>query len=210
MLWRTKQPPERYRPHYFFILACISTSSFFSTRASRPSVLSLKKTSIRHSIISVYSCTSCLRPPMSTRPLSAHFGEKYTVCVCPMSSCLKLSTVYTRLLNVSLLAWNYQKHIAQTDGRLCVCYIVLPSSISRVPRAHILISSRMRVNFCSIRPMFVPFFPFFCTICLIFVVKSGYLPGIDALGAFRQEENFPGSRAEPRRFCRTICGIFGN
>lgn len=24
------------------------------------------------------------------------------------------------------------------------------------------------------------------------------------------KQDFPGSRAEPRRFCRTICGIFGN
>jgi hypothetical protein len=24
------------------------------------------------------------------------------------------------------------------------------------------------------------------------------------------EQDFPGSRAEPRRFCGTICGIFGN
>ena len=37
--------------------------------------------------------------------------------------------------------------------------------------------------------MFVPFFPFFCTICLVFVVKSGHLTDIDALGAFRQEED---------------------
>ena len=48
MLWSPFQPPERYRPHYLFILACISTSSFLSTQASRPSVLSLKKTSFRH------------------------------------------------------------------------------------------------------------------------------------------------------------------
>lgn len=42
---------------------------------------------------------------------------------------------------------------------------------------------------CSICPMFVPFFPFYCAIYLVFVVKSGYLAGIDALGAFRQEED---------------------
>jgi len=28
--------------------------------------------------------------------------------------------------------------------------------------------------------MFVPFFSFFCAICLVFVVQSGYLAGIDA------------------------------
>ena len=37
--------------------------------------------------------------------------------------------------------------------------------------------------------MFVPFFPFFCAVCLVFVVKSGHLAGIDAFGAFRQEED---------------------
>jgi hypothetical protein len=47
-----------------------------------------------------------------------------------------------------------------------------------------------REDFCSICPMFVPFFPFFCAICLIFIVKSGYLTDIDALSAFRQEEDF--------------------
>jgi len=26
----------------------------------------------------------------------------------------------------------------------------------------------------------------------------------------KKSDKFPGSRAEPRRFCRTICGIFGN
>ena len=37
--------------------------------------------------------------------------------------------------------------------------------------------------------MFVPFFPFFCTICLIFIVESGHLAYRDTLGAFRQEED---------------------
>ena len=37
--------------------------------------------------------------------------------------------------------------------------------------------------------MFVPFFPFFCAICFIFIVQSGHLAGIDTLGAFRQEED---------------------
>jgi len=58
------------------------------------------------------------------------------------------------------------------------------------PKAHILISSGMRGEFCSICPMFVPFFPFFCAVCLIFIVKSGYLTDIDAFGAFRHEEDF--------------------
>ena len=90
----------------------------------------LRRPALDISIIFVYSWSSVRRPPMSTRLLS-------TLCVYPISSCLKLSTVYTRLLNVSLLAWNYRKHIAQTDGRLCVCYINLRSSISGVPKAHI-------------------------------------------------------------------------
>ena len=72
----------------------------------------------------------------------------------------------------------------------CVCYINLRSSISRVPKAHILISSRIEEVFCSIRPILCPFFPFFCTVCLIFVVHRGSLPSCDAFGAFRQEENF--------------------
>ena len=146
MLWRTKQPPERYRPHYLFILACISTSSFLSTWTLAPRYSPSRRPALDISIISVYSRSSVRRPPMSTRLLS-------TLCVYPISSCLKLSTVYTRLLNVSLLAWNYRKHIAQTDGRLCVCYIVLPSSISRVPRAHISAASRNPPDFCSICPI---------------------------------------------------------
>ena len=44
--------------------------------------------------------------------------------------------------------------------------------------------------------MFVPFFPFFCAVCLIFVVKSGYLAGIDALSAFRHEEDFDRRKAD--------------
>lgn len=40
--------------------------------------------------------------------------------------------------------------------------------------------------------MFVPFFPFFCAICLVFVVKCSHLAGIDAFGAFRHEENAEG------------------
>lgn len=75
----------------------------------------------------------------------------------PASSCLKLSTVYTRLLNVSLLAWNYQKHITQTDGRLCVSYINFRSSISRVPKAHILPCRSNRAAICSICPILWPF-----------------------------------------------------
>ena len=47
----------------------------------------------------------------------------------------------------------------------------------------------MRPVFCLICPMFAPFFPFFCTICLIFIVQRGHLAGIDALSAFRHEEN---------------------
>ena len=37
--------------------------------------------------------------------------------------------------------------------------------------------------------MFFPFFPFFCTIFLAFIVHRSRLPGCDALGAFRQEED---------------------
>ena len=113
---------------------------------SRPSILSLKKTGHRHSNFSVYSWSSVRRPPMSTRLLR-------TLCVCPISSCLKLSRGYTRLLNVSLLVWNYQKHITQTDGRLCVCYINLCSSISRVPKAHIAAFFWSWLVFCSICPI---------------------------------------------------------
>jgi len=172
MLWSPFQPPERNRSHYFFLLACISTSSFFSTRASRPSVLSLKKTSFRHSIFSVYSRSSIGRPSISTRLL-------WTLCVCPMSSCLKLSRGNMYVSNSVLLAWNYRKHITQTISPVCICYINLRSSISGVPKAHILISSMTWADFCSIYPMFVPFFPFFCAICLVFVVKSGYLTDIE-------------------------------
>ena len=150
MLWSPFQPPERNRSHYLFLLACISTSSFYSTQASRPSVLSLKKTSFRHKHFPIYSRSSIGSPPMSTRLFCA-------LCVYPISSCLKLSTVYTRLLNVSLLAWNYRKHIAQTDGRLCVCYINLCSSISRVPKADISAASPEWAVFCSIRPISQPF-----------------------------------------------------
>ena len=150
MLWSLFQPPERNRSHYLFQLACISTSSFYSTQASRPSVLSLKKTGHRHSNFSVYSWSSVRRPPMSTRLLC-------TLCVCPISSCLKLSRGYTRLLNVSLLAWNYQKHITQTDGRLCVCYINFRSSISRVPKADISAASPEWAVFCLICPISQPF-----------------------------------------------------
>ena len=129
------------------LLLYASTQHFW---ASRPSVLSLKKTSLRHKRFSVYSWSSVRRPPLSTRLL-------WTLCVYPISSCLKLSTVYTRLLNVSLLAWNYRKHIAQTDGRLCVCYINLCSSISRVPKAHIAAFFWNWLVFCSIRPILRPF-----------------------------------------------------
>ena len=150
MLWSLFQPPERYRPHYFFILACISTSSFLSTRTLAPRYSLSRRQALDISIFPVYSCTSCLSPPMSTRLL-------WTLCVCPMSSCLKLSRGYTHVSNPVLLAWNYQKHITQTDGRLCVCYINFRSSISRVPKAHITPTSRERSEICSICPIFQPF-----------------------------------------------------
>ena len=87
---------------------------------------------------------------MSTRLLC-------TLCVCHISSCLKLSRGYTRLLNVSLLAWNYQKHITQTAFQICICYIVLASSISGVPKAHIAAFFWSWLVFCSIRPISQPF-----------------------------------------------------
>ena len=37
--------------------------------------------------------------------------------------------------------------------------------------------------------MFVPFFPFFCAICFVFVVHRSRSANCDAFGAFRQEEN---------------------
>ena len=76
---------------------------------------------------------------------------------CPASYCLKLSMVFIRLLDVSVLAWNYRKHIAQTIPPVCVCYITLPYSISRVPRAHISAVSRNPPDFCSICPILQPF-----------------------------------------------------
>ena len=75
----------------------------------------------------------------------------------PASYCLKLSTVFSGLLNVPVLAWNYQKHITQTDGRLCVCYINLCSSISRVPKADIAAFFWSWLVFCSICPILWPF-----------------------------------------------------
>ena len=75
----------------------------------------------------------------------------------PASYCLILSTVYTRLLNVSLLAWNYRKHIAQTTGSVCICYITLPSSIGIPPKAHIAAFFWSWLVFCSICPISQPF-----------------------------------------------------
>ena len=44
-------------------------------------------------------------------------------------------------------------------------------------------------NYLFNLPNVLPVFPIFCTICFIFVIQSGYLTGIDALSAFRQEED---------------------
>ena len=100
MLWSLFQPPERNRSRYLFLLACISTSSFLSARASRPSVLSLKKTSFRHSFFSVYSRSSIGRTPMSTRLFCA-------LCVYPISSCLKLSKAHSTYHQPSMCLLHY-------------------------------------------------------------------------------------------------------
>ena len=150
MLWSPFQPPERNRSHYLFLLACISTSSFLSTRTLAPRYSPSRRQALDISIFPVYSWSSVRRPPMSTRLLC-------TLCVCPLSACLQLSRGYTRLLNVSLLAWNYQKHITQTAFQICVCYIVLASSISGVPKAHILENLKHQLVFCSICPILQPF-----------------------------------------------------
>ena len=103
MLWSLFQPPERNRSHYLFLLACISTSSHLSIHTdSRPSILSLKKTGHRRSIISVYSCTSCLSPPMSTRPLCV-------LCIYPISSCAKPSKGNMYMSKPVLLARNHRR-----------------------------------------------------------------------------------------------------
>ena len=112
--------------HITFSYSCSHepAPSFTSTqhfRASRPSVLSLKKTSLRHSSLYVYFRTFCLGVPMSTRLL-------WTLCVCPMSSCLKLSRGNMYVSNPVLLAWNYRKHITHTTNSVCVCYITVASS----------------------------------------------------------------------------------
>ena len=108
MLWSPFQPPERYRSHYVFLLACILTSSFYSTRASRPSVLSLKKTGFRHSSFYVYSWSSVRRPPMSTRPLCVQ-------CVYPISSCLKAPKAS---MSVRLRLWTTKmRQIEQKNGK---------------------------------------------------------------------------------------------
>ena len=44
---------------------------------------------------------------------------------------------------------------------------------------------------------FHPVFSFFCAICLVFVVQSGYLTDIDAFGAFRREEDLSWERNKP-------------
>ena len=150
MLWSLFQPPERNRSHYLFLLACISTSSFYSTQASRPSVLSLKKTSFRHSIFSVYSRSSIGRPSISSRLLS-------TLCVYPISSCLKLSVEIAPFLTMCLTPYFLPETIKGNVLAICVCYINLCSSISRVPKAHIAAFFWNWLVFCSICPISQPF-----------------------------------------------------
>ena len=166
MLWSLFQPPERNRSHYLFLLACISTSSFLSTRTLAPR----------------YSPSRIQALDISIFRLFLHFLPQPT----------DVHTAHFRLeLHLMCMSHVFLPETIEGNAKaICVCYITLPSSISRVPRAHIAGISEIYPNICLIRPMFVPFFPFFCAVCLIFIVKSGYLTDIDAFGAFRQEEDY--------------------
>lgn len=107
---------------------------------------------------------------------------------CPPSYCLKLSTVFSPIIDVSVLSWNYRKHIAQTVALQCICYITFHSSISRVPKAHILHYRSNRVVICLIYPI-NRFSPTFCATCYIFIVHGGCSANCDAFGAFVREED---------------------
>ena len=65
---------------------------------------------------------------MSTRLLSTHFGENYTVCVYPISSCLKLSVEIAPFLAMCLNLYFLPETIESNARAICVCYITVASS----------------------------------------------------------------------------------
>ena len=137
--------------HFNQLLLYASTQHFW---ASRPSILSLKKTSIRHKHYFRLFLVLC------KETTDVHTAVLRLMCLSHIFLPETIGGNYALFDYVSnsvLLAWNYRKHIAQTDGRLCVCYINLCSSISRVPKADISAASPEWAVFCSIRPISQPF-----------------------------------------------------
>ena len=113
---------------------------------------------------------------------------------CPASYCLKLSTVFSHLFDVSVLAWDYRKHIAQTAFPLCICYIVLPLLLAEYRRCTYRQRLGIGLEFVQSVLFFNRFSTIICAICCIFIVHCGRSANRDALSAFRQEENLEGRK----------------
>ena len=129
--------PQRELSFYYFTWLFKWTSSFLSTRT-----LALRYSPLRRQAIDAALFPSIPGPLQGD--LRCPHG-----CSAPY-----VSIPY-------LLSWNYRKYIAQTAFQICICYIILPSSISRVPRAHILISSGMKDVFLFNPSNVLPAFPIF-------------------------------------------------
>ena len=103
MLWSPFRPPERYRPHYLFILACISTSSFFQIihtgilRYSPGTVLTLVKTS---SSTYPYPASSCAKPStvFTRAPITARITPILTCVLLPETIKGEIYTALTYVL----------------------------------------------------------------------------------------------------------------
>ena len=150
MLWSPFQPPERYRPHYFFILACISTSSFFSTRASRPSVLSPTRPALDISIFRLFLYflprstdvhTAALRPMcLSHIFLPETIGGNYTL--------------FDYVTNPVLLARNHRRQRKSDMCLLYYCCLFLKHSTEGTHTHKLRDEGRFLFNPPNVRPVF--------------------------------------------------------
>ena len=103
----------------------LSANPYCPARCEFSLVLSLKKTSFRHKH---FSHLFLVLSKETIDVHTAHFGENYTVCVYPISSCLKLSVKIAPFLTMCLILYFLRKTIEGTNNSVCVCYITLPYS----------------------------------------------------------------------------------